>query len=107
MPATAQAARQQALYLARHLTTVLQGKPASPFRYRDRGLIVSLSDYNGWGTLGHYTIGGGWFRGLPARLTHDLLFRQHQLELLGFTRGALRWIADDIAGASQPLVRLD
>ena len=107
VPATAQAARQQALYLSRLLPAIMRGEPASPFRYRNRGSIVSLSDYNGWGTLGHYTIGGGWLRGLTARLAHSLLFRQHQLELLGLARGTLRWVADDIAGASQPLVRLD
>ena len=44
---TAQAARQQALHLARLLRSVLRGRPAFPFRYSERGAIASLSDYDG------------------------------------------------------------
>jgi NADH dehydrogenase len=54
-----------------------------PFRYRDMGSLVSLATYNGWGTFGRHTFGGGWLRGLSARLGHDLLYRQHQFEMCG------------------------
>ena len=79
----------------------------TPFRYRDKGALVSLADYNGWGTLGRYTFGGGRLRGLSARIAHDWLYRRHQVGLLGPFRGALAWIADDLAHIVGPPVRLD
>ena len=108
VPATAQAATQQASHLVHELPRVLEGGPATPFRYRDRGAIVSLGDYNGWGTLGKYvTFGGGPLRGLSARLAHDLLYRQHQVKLFGLARGAAAWGADALDRAVKPGVRLD
>ncbi len=105
VPATAQAAHQQAQYLSRYL-----GAPdaeATPsFQYRNKGSIVSLADYNGWGTLGGYTFGGGQLRGLSARLAHELLYRQHQLGIYGAGRGLLEWVADDIDRAISPPVQL-
>lgn len=98
VPATAQAARQQAIYLARHLDRALSGEQVPGFRYDDKGAIVSLGDYNGWGTLGRYQFGGGAMRGLSARAAHALLYRQHQLEVLGVRRGLLSWTADKLDG---------
>ncbi|SDM76763.1 NADH dehydrogenase [Methylobacterium phyllostachyos] len=99
VPATAQAAREQAIYLARHLDGALAGERVPAFRYRDRGAIVALGDYNGWGTLGRYQFGGA-MRGLTARVLHALLYRRHQFEVLGVRRGLLTWIADALEGAA-------
>ena len=134
VPATAQAARQQALYLARHLPRHLPrhllrhlaahaldpspgrtdgqtppGTDAStpPFQYRDRGSIVSLSDFNGWGTFGHYAFGGGPLKGLSARWAHALLYRQHRFALLGAPRGSVDWLADQLVDVVRPPVLLD
>ncbi len=112
VPATAQAARQMAQHLARHLGRALArgGTVAAelpPFRYVEKGAIVSLADYNGWGTLGRYTFGGGRLNGLSARLTHDLLYRQHQIGLYGPLRGTLAWLLDDLDQLIGPSVRLD
>lgn len=108
VPATAQAATQQASHLVREIPRVMAGGAATPFRYHDRGAIVSLGDYNGWGTLGKYvTFGGGPLRGLSARLAHDLLYRQHQMKLFGVARGAAAWGADTLDRAVKPGVRLD
>ena len=111
VPATAQAARQQAQHLTRHLVeAVLAGEaeaPLPPFRYAPKGAIVSLADFNGWGTLGRYTFGGGRLSGSLARLGHDLLYRQHQLGLLGPGKGALAWLVDDLERLVSPPVRLD
>ena len=107
VPATAQAARQQAQHLASHLAAWLDGAAMAPFRYREKGAIVSLADFNGWGTLGSYTFGGGRLRGLSARLAHDLLYRQHQIELFGLLKGAVAWLADDLDRLVSPPVRLD
>ena len=119
VPATAQAARQQALYLARHLPDLLarhdpssdgRAGPADttpPFQYHDRGSIVSLADYNGWGTFGHYAFGGGPLKGLTARWAHALLYRQHRYALLGAPRGSLDWLADRLVSLVRPPVQLD
>ncbi|MBE7203235.1 MAG: FAD-dependent oxidoreductase, partial [Parafilimonas terrae] len=112
VPATAQAARQQAQHLARHLGRALaQGGAVEaalpPFHYVEKGAIVSLADFNGWGTLGRYTFGGGRLNGLSARLTHDLLYRQHQLGLYGPLRGVMTWVLDDLDHLISPAVRLD
>jgi NADH dehydrogenase len=107
VPATAQAATQQAHHLARHVEAWCSDGPVPPFRYRDRGALVSLADYNGWGTLGRYTFGGGRLKGLFARLGHALLYRRHQLSLLGPIRGPLAWLVDGLDHLVSPPVRLD
>ena len=107
-PATAQAARQQALYLGKSLRHIVSGAQVAPFVYRDKGGIVSLGDYNGWGTLGKYRVfGGGSLRGLSARLGHAMLFRQHQMEIYGFRRGMLAWLVDLLDGFVRPPLKLD
>lgn len=107
VPSTAQAARQQSLHLARGFGGWLRTGRMRPFRYEEKGQIVSLADFNGWGTLGSTVFGGGRLRGLSARFAHDLLYRQHQLELHGLARGAMTWLVDDLDRVMSPGVRLD
>ncbi|MCJ2011106.1 NAD(P)/FAD-dependent oxidoreductase [Methylobacterium sp. J-076] len=111
VPATAQAAHQQAQHLVpalrRNLAAGDLAGPLPAFRYRERGAIVSLADFNGWGTLGRYTFGGGRLNGLSARLAHDLLYRQHQLGLFGPGLALATWAADGLDQAVSPPVRLD
>lgn len=107
VPATAQAARQQAQHFSRYFPGWRPGQPMRPFQYREKGAIVSLADYNGWGTLGRYTFGGGRLHGLSARLADELLYRQYQLRLLGPMHGALAWLVDMLDRFVSPPVRLD
>ena len=111
VPATAQAAHQEAQHCIRALRGALAAghldAPLPLFRYKERGAIVSLADYNGWGTLGRYTFGGGRLNGLSARLTHDLLYRQHQFGLFGTGLGLATWLADELDRVVSPPVRLD
>ena len=79
-----------------------RGGEVTPFRYHDRGSIVSLSDYNGWGTFGHYAFGGGPLKGLSARWAHALLYRQHRFALLGAPRGAVDWLGRPPGGPRPP-----
>jgi len=105
---TAQAARQQAHHLARHMSAWINGKPMPPFVFRNKGAIVALGDYNGWGTFpGGTVFGGGWLRGLSARLGHIMLYRQHQFELYGTLRGAVSWLVDWLEEFVRPSIRLD
>jgi len=106
---TAQAARQQAHHLARHMRAWIDRKqPIPDFKFRNKGAIVALGDYNGWGTFpGGTVFGGGWLRGLSARLGHIMLYRQHQFELYGTLRGAVSWLVDWLEKFVRPSIRLD
>lgn len=109
LPPTAQVARQQAHHLARHLPAWLRNGIAVPnCVFRNKGAIVALGNYNGWGTLpGGTVFGGGFLNGLTARLGHLMLYRQHQVELYGLFRGLMSILADRIDAFVRPSVRLD
>lgn len=109
LPPTAQVARQQAHHLARTLPAWLLSKSdVPPCVFHNKGAIVALGDYNGWGTLpGGTVFGGGLLKGLSARLGHLMLYRQHQIELYGVFRGLMSCLADGIDSLVRPSVRLD
>ena len=108
LPSTAQVANQQALHLIRHLPAWMrERKPVPPFRFRDFGALVSLSDYNAFGTLGRFGFfRGGFIKGRFAQLSHALLYRQHQLSLHGPRRTALLWLAQRINAPVRPRIRI-
>ncbi|GBD56559.1 NAD(P)/FAD-dependent oxidoreductase [Gluconobacter wancherniae] len=84
---TAQAARQQGQYVGKILPQLVSGQTPSPFVYHDRGAVVALGDYNGWGMLdAKRSFGGGGLTGLGARLIHEGLYRQHQAGIIGLGR---------------------
>lgn len=107
LPPTAQVATQQAQFLAKHLPDWLDGKALPDFRFRDLGALVSLSDYNAFGTLGQFGFfRGGFIKGRFAQLSHIMLYRQHQQALHGFGKATLLWAAERINGLVQPKIRL-
>jgi NADH:ubiquinone reductase (H+-translocating) len=108
LPATAQVASQQALHLIRHLPAWLRDEnPIPPFRFRDLGALVALSDYNAFGTLGRFGFfKGGFIKGRFAQLSHAVLYRRHQLSLHGPWRFALLFLADQINALVQPKIRI-
>lgn len=109
LPPTAQVAHQQAQHLVRYLPEVLTaGRPVPPFRFRDFGALVSLADYDAFGSLGQFGFfDGGVVRGRLAQLSHAMLYRSHQARLHGFWRGGLLWLADRIQARVRPPIRLD
>jgi len=108
LPTTAQVANQQAMHLIHHLPNWLrQGKPVPPFRFRDFGALVALSDYNAFGTLGRFGFfKGGFIKGRFAQLSHAVLYRRHQLSLHGPARAALLWLVERINLLVQPPIRI-
>lgn len=104
VPPRAQAAHQQALYLAQVL-----GKASAaptPFAYRDYGSLVSLGPLAAVGVLTRssgqkYAVGGA-----PARLLYALLYRKHQMALHGVVRMSAQTVADWIRDRLMPSVRL-
>jgi NADH dehydrogenase len=104
---TAQVATQQAQFLAKHLPDWLGGSPLPTFAFRDLGALVSLSDYNAFGTLGQFGFfRGGFIKGRFAQLSHAMLYRQHQQALHGFRKASLLWSAERINGLVRPGIRL-
>ena len=108
LPATAQVANQQALHLVRHLPAWLRkSRPVPPYRNRDLGALVALSEYNAFGRLGRFGFfKGGFIKGHFAQLSHAVLYRRHQLSLHGSFRAALLWLAERINALVQPSIRI-
>lgn len=107
LPPTAQVATQQAEHLALHLPAWLSGKPLPDFEFRDFGSLVSLSDYDAFGTLGRFGFfKGGFIRGRVAQLSHAMLYRRHQRALHGLRKATLLWTAEQINSLVQPRIRL-
>ncbi len=108
LPPTAQVAHQQARYLVRHLPAIWRGESVPPFSYRDFGALVSLADYDAYGSLGKFGLfPGGFIKGRIAALSHMMLYRTHQARIHGFWRGGLLWLVDLINARVKPSVRLD
>ena len=107
VPATAQAAHQQASHLARMLPRRLAGKPLQPWRYRDFGSLISLGEYSTVGTLMGALMRGSLFvEGLFARFMYVMLYRMHLHALHGTTKVILDSIAKLVTRRTEPRVKL-
>lgn len=106
---TAQVAHQQARHLAEHLPQqMLNGRAIPDFVYRDFGSLVSLSDYDAYGSLGQFGFfKGTTIRGRLAQFSHAMLYRRHQTRLHGFWRGGLLWLVDRLNATARASIRLD
>jgi NADH dehydrogenase len=106
---TAQVARQQAIFLASSLSDHLtKNRPLSEFRFRDMGSLVALGDYAAYGSLGqHGFLHGAQFKGWLAKIGHASLYRMHQLDLNGFVKGGIGWLADDLTRLARPRIGLN
>ncbi|MCA8355931.1 transposase [Burkholderia cepacia] len=88
LPLTAQVVKQRTEHLATHRSAWLDGKPMQPFAFHDFGALVSICDYDSFGTLEQF----GFFRncfirgGRFVQLGHLIFDRRHQRVLHGFSR---------------------
>ena len=107
VPPRAQAAHQQAQYLARALPVSLHGGQPKPFRYNDLGSLVSLGGENAVGTLMGWVRGAGIrIEGLLAQLIYRWLYKQHQAALFGWWAVFLDSIGGWFRGSTRPHVKL-
>jgi len=107
LPPTAQVANQQAEHLARHLGRWLDGTALPPFVFRDMGSLVSLSDYNAFGTLGKFGFfRGGFLKGSFAQASHAYLYRRQQIGLHGLRRAGVMWLAETLNKLVRPPIRM-
>ena len=107
VPPRAQAAYQQAMYLARWLPDLIAGKTVAPFVYTDQGSLVSLAEYSSVGSLmGSLTKGSFFIEGQIAKLMYWALHKQHQLALGGFRKTALITLSEMIDRTHRPRIKL-
>ena len=107
VPPRAQAAYQQAMYLARALPLLHAGQAVPPFVFKDQGSLVSLSEYSSVGSLmGSLTKGSFFVEGHLARVMYWALHKQHQLALGGFRKTALITLSEMIDRAYRPRIKL-
>ena len=95
VPARAQAAHQQASYLARVLLAALRERPIDePWVYRDFGSLVSLGDKRGIGSLMGGLGGPNFFiEGLLAKWAYMSLHLDHHRAILGIRNTAVLALA--------------
>jgi len=108
LPPTAQVAHQQAQHLIDHLPGALfEGRAIPDFKYHDFGALVSLGEYDAFGSLGQFGfLKGTTFRGWLAQFSHVMLYRSHQARLHGFVGGSLRWLIDLLGRGTRDSIKL-
>lgn len=107
VPPKAQAAQQQARFLADALPSVLRGQSLPAFEYHDKGSLVSLGHRNAVGSIAS-RMGGRSFtlEGWLARWSYWAVQRQHMAALHGVVRTAFTTLTEWLGGRAQPRVKL-
>jgi NADH dehydrogenase len=107
VPATAQAAHQQASMLAKTLIRLMQGKPTLEFSYKDHGTLVSLGDYSTIGSLmGAIASGSIFIEGTIAKWMYWSLHKHHQIAVNGWFHTWLSTWAETFNWARNPRIKL-
>ena len=106
VPPRAQAAHQQAVFLARSLKRKTQGKSLLEFYYKDYGTLVSLASFTAVGTLMSNLTGNTMVEGFLARAFYLSLYRLHQTSLYGIRKAAFIMISDLLQRKVRPRLRL-
>ncbi|CAI3941785.1 NAD(P)/FAD-dependent oxidoreductase [Commensalibacter papalotli (ex Botero et al. 2024)] len=95
---TAQVARQQAIYLSKNFIKIIHKETNIPrFMYKDYGSLISVGRYGSFGSFGST----GQVKGILAHLAHILLYRTHQMNILGTFRGISAILADLLRNLSR------
>lgn len=106
VPPRAQAAHQQANFLASALVRKLQNKPLKKYHYRDYGSLISLSRDGSLGNLMGRITGNLMIQGKIARMVYLSLYKRHQITLHGWWRVMLLTIADRLTRRVKPRLKL-
>jgi NADH:quinone reductase (non-electrogenic) len=107
IPPRAQAAHQQASYLAKQFRRRLAGQSTEPFRYRDFGSLVSLGEFSTIGSLMGFVAGKGMLvEGYVARLMYRSLYKMHEMALHGPLKMTLDAATRFLTRRTEPHVKL-
>lgn len=102
----AQAANQMASLCAKNVIALLNDKPLKPFKYHDKGSLVSLSKFTAIGSLFGDAKDSIMIEGKIARLMYISLYRMHQAVLHGYLRTALMMLVSGIHRVIRPRMKL-
>lgn len=63
VPMVAQAATMEATAVAKNILATIRKQPLTPFRYRSKGILISLGEWHAVGLMGSITVSGpvAWF----------------------------------------------
>lgn len=107
VPPRAQAARQMAETAYRNILATLSGKPLTPFVYRDKGSLVSLSRYSTVGSLMGNLVGGRMaIEGRLARIAYVSLYRLHLIGIHGWLKGSALILVGHVNQVVRPRLKL-
>lgn len=106
VPPRAQSAYQQARWLARALPALIAGREVAPFRWHDRGSLVSLSTHSSVGQLMGNLTGDINVEGRIARWMYISLYRMHQAALHGWLRTLVFMLKDVLGRSTGPRLKL-
>jgi NADH dehydrogenase len=99
IPPRAQAAHQEAEFMATQIEKRLAGEPLAEFQYRDFGSLVSLGKYSTVGNLMGSLVGKSFMiEGYFARFMYRSLYKMHEAALYG--RG--RTLLSILSGSTRP-----
>jgi NADH dehydrogenase len=105
VPPRAQAADQQAGFLARALPRHLAGKPLPNYTYRDHGSLVNVHD-SAFGIIMGSLLGSVTIEGWFARVSYRWLYRAHQRALHGPLRAIMMFLSDLVSRRTRPRLKL-
>jgi len=108
VPPTAQAAHQQASYLAKALPKTLRGESIAPYVFRSKGTLVSLGIRQATGELPALPKGKSIIpmQGWIAKVLYVSLEFMHRVTLHGYPRAMALWMADWLRNTTLPPVKL-
>jgi NADH:ubiquinone reductase (H+-translocating) len=107
VPPRAQAAHQQASFVARAICRRLRGRSDfGEYTYRDYGSLVTLGHYSTVGSLMGSLTGSVWVSGLIARSVYLALYKLHQIALHGWLRTAALTLAHLLRRSVSPEIKL-
>ncbi|WP_444942942.1 NAD(P)/FAD-dependent oxidoreductase [Microbulbifer sp. ZKSA006] len=107
VPPRAQAAQQMADLAGNNLIALLEGKPLQHFYYRDRGSLVSLSQYTAVGNLmGALVKGSLAVEGRLAGLAYRSLYRMHLAAIHGWPRAMLLYLIGQANRVVKPKLKM-
>lgn len=107
VPPKAQAAHQEAKFLARALALRLQGKALPSFTFHDRGTLISLGRGKAVGNLPDPVRDRTLVaEGVLAHFSYWALYRRHLAILIGLKRAFLAILGSWFSGRVQPKVKL-
>ncbi|KJY68231.1 NADH dehydrogenase [Vibrio coralliilyticus] len=107
VPPRAQAAHQMASCAFSNIVAKLNGRELKAYVYKDKGSLVSLSQFSTVGSLmGNLTKGSMMVEGRIARVVYISLYRLHQMALHGLFKTALIILMGRINRVLRPNLKL-